>query len=104
MLSIGKDTILVTTLKTGMFLLSGEAAVKIQSPNNAILENARIYKATIIDDQWLALATSNKGVFIVDHKGNIIQSFSLEQGLQRCVYETAITTFYPINSGSGSIL
>lgn len=82
MLSIGKDTILVTTLKTGMFLLSGEAAVKIQSPNNAILENARIYKATIIDDQWLALATSNKGVFIVDHKGNIIQSFSLEQGLQ----------------------
>ena len=81
-LPIHKDSILVTTLKHGLFILTKSGINKLQSVNNQLFQDERIYAATKINDDWIALATSNKGVFIIDLGGNIIQSFSKTDGLQ----------------------
>ena len=81
-ISLKKDSILVTTLKHGLFILSTKGISKMISPNTDLFENERIYAAISIDSQWIALATSNRGLFVIDKQGNIIQSFSEREGLQ----------------------
>lgn len=82
MLTLNKDSILITTLKNGLFVLTGSRISKLASVNNQLFENERIYAATIINSEWLALGTNNNGVYIIDLEGNIIQSFSKKEGLQ----------------------
>ncbi len=82
MLPIKKDSILITTLKNGLFILSGTGISKIQSVNNQLFEKERIYAATAVTAEWVAIATNNSGVYITDQKGNIIQHFSRTEGLQ----------------------
>jgi ligand-binding sensor domain-containing protein/DNA-binding CsgD family transcriptional regulator len=82
LLPIGKDTALITTLKNGFYSLSATGIAKLAYNNSALFENDRIYAATIINTEWVALATNNSGVYITDHRGNIIQRFSRTEGLQ----------------------
>ncbi len=77
-----KDSALVSTLKNGLFTMSGNNISKLVSPNNTLFENERIYSATAVNNGWIALATNNSGVYITDYKGNIIQRFSRTEGLQ----------------------
>jgi len=81
-LPINNDSAVITSLKNGIYLLSGESMRKINAENFKIFENERIYAATSINNEWIALATSNAGVYIIDIKGNIIQRFSRAEGLQ----------------------
>ena len=76
------DSVLITTLKNGIFLMSPLGISKLKTSNNALFENERIYGATAINKDWIALATNNNGIYIVDANGNIIQSFSKREGLQ----------------------
>lgn len=81
-LPINTDSALITTLKNGLFsLANGKIAVQ-QSVNNTVFKNDRIYSATAVNKDWVALATNNNGVYISDFKGNIIQRFSRTEGLQ----------------------
>lgn len=81
-LPLHNDSSVITTLKNGLYILSKEHITKIQSPNSLLFENERIYAATSINEDWVALATSNGGVYITDIHGNIIQHFSRTEGLQ----------------------
>ena len=81
-LPVNKDTLLITTLKSGLFTLTQKSISKIKSDNNTIFEKERVYAAVSVNADWFALATNNKGVFIIDKNENIIQSFSNSQGLQ----------------------
>ena len=81
-LPINKDSALITTLKSGLFILSGSGISKIQSANNEIFKNERVYAATLINATWVALASTNSGIYVVDFKGNIIQGLSAKEGLQ----------------------
>ncbi|MEP6712283.1 MAG: triple tyrosine motif-containing protein [Ferruginibacter sp.] len=81
-LPIDKDSILITTLKNGLFKLSAKGLSRIISAATPIFEKERIYAATAINEEWVALATNNAGVYIIDSKGQIIQSFSKTEGLQ----------------------
>lgn len=81
-LPVATGNTIVTTLKNGLYLLSGSGTVKIQSAFTKQLENSRIYGATAINDKWIALATTHSGVSIVDTKGQLIQSFSKKEGMQ----------------------
>jgi ligand-binding sensor domain-containing protein/DNA-binding CsgD family transcriptional regulator len=81
-LSIEKANSIITTLKHGLFVLSSTGIVKLESVNNALFESERIYAATRVNDEWMALASNNSGIYITDLKGNIIQSFSKTEGLQ----------------------
>ncbi len=81
-LSIEKANSIISTLKNGLFVLSATGIAKLESVNNSLFENERIYAATRVNDEWIALATNNNGIYIIDLKGNIIQSFSKAEGLQ----------------------
>ena len=82
MLSIEKSYSLITTLRHGLFILSSSGIAKLESANNNLFENERIYAAIKVNEEWIALATNNSGVYITDLKGNIIQSFAKTEGLQ----------------------
>jgi len=81
-LAIEKANSLITTLKNGLYILSATGIAKLESANNALFASERIYAATRVNDEWIALATNNSGIYITDLKGNIIQSFSRTEGLQ----------------------
>jgi ligand-binding sensor domain-containing protein/DNA-binding CsgD family transcriptional regulator len=81
-LPAGRDSALVTTLKNGLFTLTATGVAKLASPSNSLFENDRIYAAAAVNAEWIALATNNSGVYITDHKGNIIQRFSRTEGMQ----------------------
>ena len=80
--SIGIDSTLITTIKDGMYVLTKNVLTRFKSIANQTFINDRIYAATPIDEHWFAVATSNKGIYIVDIQGNIVQSFSAMEGLQ----------------------
>ncbi len=73
---------IISTLKNGLFLMSSAGILKLESFNNALFESERIYAATKVNNDWIALATNNNGIYIIDTKGNIIQKFSRAEGLQ----------------------
>jgi ligand-binding sensor domain-containing protein len=81
-LSINTDSAIITTLKNGLYSLINNSISAQESINNALLKSDRIYAVTAVNNNWLALATNNNGVYITDFKGNIIQSFSRTEGLQ----------------------
>lgn len=81
-LGFGKDSAIVTTLKNGLFSLTGLGVEKLASVNNSLFQNERIYAATIINGKQMAIATNNSGIYITDLKGNIVQRFSVKEGLQ----------------------
>jgi ligand-binding sensor domain-containing protein len=81
-LSGAGGSILVTTLKNGIYSIAGSSLSKFVSPNNSLFQNERIYAATRINKDWIALATNNSGIYIIDAAGNIIQSFAKTEGLQ----------------------
>lgn len=81
-LPIQNDSALITTLKNGLFLLSNSSIAILETVNNQLFKNERIYAATSINKDLVALATNNNGVYISDSKGNILQRFSRTEGLQ----------------------
>jgi len=81
-LPISNDSTLIITLKNGFYCLTGNTITVQESVNSTVFKNERIYAATAVSKDWIALATNNNGVYITDLKGNIIQSFSRTEGLQ----------------------
>jgi ligand-binding sensor domain-containing protein/DNA-binding CsgD family transcriptional regulator len=81
-LPLNNDSAIITTLQNGLYSLTSNSIIKINSANNPIFEQQRIYASSKINNNWIALATNNNGVYIIDTKGNIIQSFSKKEGLQ----------------------
>ena len=82
MLSSKSDSILITTLKNGLFYLYKNQISQLNSPTNSLFEKERIYGATNISKERVALATTYGGVYITDTKGQLVQSFSKTEGLQ----------------------
>lgn len=81
-LEITPGRALLTTLKNGIFIFSADSIVKLQSSNNSIFENERIYAATAISKERAAIATNSSGAYVIDAAGNIVQHFSKTDGLQ----------------------
>lgn len=77
-----KDSVLITMLKNGLYILSANNLSKVNTPNSGLFESDRIYASVSISKEWAAFATSNNGVYIADWKGNIIQRFAKTEGLQ----------------------
>ncbi len=73
---------IITTLKNGVYNLFQNQLIKISSPTLELVEKYRIYDATLVDSNTIALATSYNGVHIINKKGNLIQQFNRSQGLQ----------------------
>lgn len=82
-LDYNSDTLLVTTLKSGLYLMGKDFFIKKQSPYEESLKKHRIYKAITVNKDWYAIATSSAGCYIMDKMGRIIQQFSSTEGLNK---------------------
>jgi ligand-binding sensor domain-containing protein/DNA-binding CsgD family transcriptional regulator len=123
---VGKDSSLLTTLKDGLFLLSGNQITPFHSPDLDAIAKETIYAGVPLGRNWFALATSLGGCYIFNRKGEHIQSFSRREGLQNnnitsifrdrnnnlwlgldngidfIAYDNAIKHVYPENLNEGS--
>lgn len=81
-LPYNKDTLLVTTLKNGLYLLNGKTLTRKPTPSDALLMNDLINNARSIGPDRYAIGTAAGGVLILDKTGKLIQRFSSAEGLQ----------------------
>lgn len=76
------DELLITTLKSGLFVWKNGSIRLHPTSNNRLFSEERIYAAITIDENWLALATNNRGVAVIDRQGNLVQQFTKNEKLQ----------------------
>lgn len=80
-LPYNQDTLLITTLKSGMFLLVGEKLIDKKTVNDKVFINDRINGAIQINKDLYAIGTTSAALLIIDKKGNIKRQFSYTEGL-----------------------
>ncbi len=82
MLSLGKDSILISTLKEGLFMLvNGRAYAKKTSIDDHLKRNL-VYSITNINRDEFALGTTSDGVIIMNNDGNVVQKITRTEELQ----------------------
>ncbi len=81
-LPFSEDTLLVTSLKNGIFSLVDNELAPWPTFADDFLKKNRIYTATILPNQNIVLGTSLNGVLILNEKGRAIHHFSKNNGLQ----------------------
>lgn len=77
-----RDTLLVATIKNGLYTLSGSKLNKKSTSIDAVLSKERINCIRDIGNGIYAIGTSAKGVFIINSQGKLIEHFSSDEGLQ----------------------
>lgn len=75
------DTLLITTLKEGLFLLTGDKLIKKSTPQDKIFYNDRINVGMQINKNVYALGTTSSALLIINKNGGIERQFSYAEGL-----------------------
>jgi len=78
----GNDTLLISTLKNGLYLLHGGAMAKMVTDCDPIFFNDLVNCVQKIGSNKFAIGTAANGVLIIDAKGRLVQKFSNLDGLQ----------------------
>ncbi len=81
-LKMSNQNVLISTLKNGTFIKTINGITKTNESINKILQDERIFTAIELGNNWMAFATTNNGVFIIDSAGELVQHFSKIEGLQ----------------------
>ena len=76
-----KDTLLVTTQKNGLFLLSGRQLIPKRTGIDGLLKDNLVNGARKLGEDRYALGTVTGGVLIIDGNGDVIERFSTAEGL-----------------------
>ncbi len=77
-----QDTLLVSTLKHGLFYLVGTTLIPRKTPFDALFATDRIYHSQPVNEDWFAYGTTSAGVLILDRQNNLIQHYLYGEGLQ----------------------
>lgn len=127
MTSIGRDSAILTTEKNGVYLLTGNDIRPMRSPFLDKVAGMHLSSSTMVNKDHIAITTNLDGCYIIDKQGNLIQKFSINEGLQNnnirdifmdkeknlwlglengvdfIAYSNAIKHIYPdyLNEGSG---
>lgn len=96
LISKSPDSILVATLKNGVYLLTDKQIKKSGFQSQQKFTEQRIYAATLANTDQIAFATTNDGVYITDMEGQIVQHFSKTEGLQN----DNVLSIYTDNQGN----
>ncbi|TCK80611.1 triple tyrosine motif-containing protein [Albibacterium bauzanense] len=82
-LPYNQDTLLVTTLKNGLFYLVGNQLLpKITEVDN-MLYTSRIYSGERISTDLFAFGTTASGLLVMDKQGRVVQKYMYGEGLQK---------------------
>lgn len=77
------DTLLVTTLRSGIFYLSNNTLTPKSTSLDTYFTNNWIYSAVRLSDEWFVFGTTSAGVLIMDKSGKLIQQYDYAEGLQK---------------------
>lgn len=78
-----QGSLLITTLKNGLFTITNNQLVPRQTEADPIFAASRIYGAIALGETEMAVGTTSNGCYIINKAtGKIIQHFSMEEGLQ----------------------
>ena len=80
-LPFGNDSLLVTTWKEGIFLLSDSTINKFPTSVDNKFKDNPIIEAKLLNSGKILLAGFNKGSYVIDRKGNLLQYFNKSTGL-----------------------
>ena len=90
MFSLGKDSILISTQKHGLFMLVNDSAYAKKTSVDDRLKRSLIYTMTRINKDEFAIGTTSDGVIIMNNEGNMIQQITRSEELQNsnvlCLY------------------
>lgn len=75
------DTLMLTTLKDGIFLLIGDKLIKKTTAQDKVFYNDRINGAIQINPDLYALGTTSSALLIINKKGVLQRQFSYAEGL-----------------------
>ncbi len=87
---------LVGSFNSGLYLFDGKSFAPFPTDADFILRNSRVYKGILLEDGNYALATSGKGLVIIDRYGKLISVVNQQSGLQ----DELVRDIYQDNSGS----
>ncbi|MEI9956205.1 MAG: triple tyrosine motif-containing protein [Ferruginibacter sp.] len=83
LLPLSKDSSLMVTIKNGLYILSaGNQFTQLVSADLKMITDKLVFGACLIGNGNIALATRLNGCYVIDKKGNIINHFSIREGLQ----------------------
>lgn len=77
-----QDTLLISTLKNGLFLMYKGKLIPKTTDFDEQFYNDRIYYAARIDGGQYVIGTTSAGVLIINKKGKLIQKYTYKEGLQ----------------------
>ena len=90
MIPLGKDSILISTFKDGLFMLVNEIAYPKKTSIDENLKRSLVYTMAKINKDEFAIGTTSDGVIIMNNEGNMIQKISRTEELQTsnvlCLY------------------
>ncbi|GGI22343.1 triple tyrosine motif-containing protein [Pedobacter mendelii] len=76
------DTLLVSTLKKGFFLLHNNQLLPLVTKLDNIFFNDRIFFANQINKNLYAVGTTSGGVYLMNKHGELVQKYNYREGLQ----------------------
>ncbi|MFC6997463.1 ligand-binding sensor domain-containing protein [Rufibacter roseus] len=76
-----RDNLIVFTIKDGVFLYDGRSVKPFELTQEEAFRNIVINQAILLHDGNFALATQNKGLVLLDAKGNLLLNTSVQEGL-----------------------
>ncbi len=90
MLPLSKDTIVIGTMRNGLYIWNMQTVSKWDVPSGKLLEEANIYCGIEYEDKYLVFGTIQSGVVITDKSGNIVYQIGKDKGL---VNNTVLSLF-----------
>ena len=78
-----RDTLLVATLKDGLFLLTGGQLIRKKTSLDGVFAGIRINTVKQISTGLYAIGSGYNGCYIMNRAGQLIQSFSEKESLQK---------------------
>ncbi|MEO8405461.1 MAG: triple tyrosine motif-containing protein [Chitinophagaceae bacterium] len=78
----GSNKTLITTLKSGAYIIDGNEIHKFDTPSITSITTNLIYTSCAIDTSTLVVATKLDGYYIINTNGDILQHVTRRDGLQ----------------------
>jgi hypothetical protein len=76
------DTLLVSTLKKGFFLLYNNQLITMKTKLDNVFFNERIFFSNQIHKNLYAVGTTSGGVYLMNRQGELVQKYNYREGLQ----------------------
>lgn len=82
LVDLGNDSLLLTSVAHGLFILRGDSVAPFESPDIKDIAAKNIFGACLLSPDKIALNTNIGGCIVIDRKGNFIQRLTKNEGIQ----------------------